>query len=447
MLEEHRPSVGRHRRLANSEDSDDDTSAPKAVLTAAKADDFRPKPYRIIARGKGFTSMEDMSRFDTLDYVDLAANALTSLDGLASNFRLKTLIVRHNKLTHIDPLLKHSNLQVLDISDNQFCSTEWLLRARFTPNLIALVCRGNNLATLEALSGLHSIQSLVISNNKIDNISPVMQLTSLTKLSASNNQIREIPDSISNLRSLRELRLAHNRISKLPPSQTLSHLSKLAIADLGHNRLASLQNLSSCTALTHVNVRGNPACASVSDITESMQQLCPGIEVIDGKRIAGGRRKLRVNRQRLAAGLPLEPERKFARPPSAYYVKKAQNVQSSDGAVAPDSKQQSMSGCAVDRKRKAETSAEAAVENGASELEDESRENGEDIEDDVLDAQQFVQMAKYKNQDGKIVRETQPRENPGPKYKKKGSKRRRVYGQKVPSSVKVSFGGGGESQW
>eukprot|EP00177_Eucheuma_denticulatum_P003207 GFKZ01005790.1.p1 GENE.GFKZ01005790.1~~GFKZ01005790.1.p1 ORF type:complete len:448 (-),score=51.16 GFKZ01005790.1:457-1800(-) len=447
MLEEQQPSVGRHRRLANSEDSDDDTSAPQAVLTAAKADEFRPRPYRLIARGKGFTSMHDMSRFDNLDYVDLAANALTSLDGLASNFRLKTLIARQNKLTHIDPLLNHDNLQVLDISDNHFCSTEWLLRARFASNLIALVCRGNSLVRLEALAGLHSIQSLVVSNNNIEDISSIMQLTSLTKLSASNNQIRIIPDSISNLRSLRELRLAHNRISSLPPSQTLSNLSTLTIVDLGHNRLTSLQNLASCTALTHVNVRGNPACASVSDITESIQQLCPRIEVIDGKRIAGGRRKLRINRQRLAAGLPLEPERKYARPPSAYYVKKAQTVQNFDGATAPDSKRQLLTGGSFDRKRKAETSKETADEARSNQWQDVSLANGERSEDDALDAQQFVQMAKSQNQDGRIVRETQPNEPQRRESKKNRSKRRRVYEQKVQSSVRASFGGGGESQW
>lgn len=400
--------------------------------------------------------MADMSTFDLLDYVDVTGNAFQSLRGLASNFRLKTLIAKHNKLSDIAPLLKHGNLQVLDISNNSFVATDWLARATFAQSLIALIIRGNQLVALESLSALRNIQALVVSDNQIEDIFPIMQLTTLTKLSASKNQIRTIPDGIAELHRLRELRLAHNKIATLPAKELLVKLTSLDILDLGHNRVTSLDNLVSCTSLTQLNVAENPAIAQVSDLHKFVQQLCPNIQVIDGKRFSGGRRKLRVNRQRLQAGLPLEPDRKFARPPSTYYLERAQKDNISPSTENP---YLSRGEDTVNKPKAIEKPVPTGDMNisgkqSAKKRNRVQRQNPEepvpkvpkkslhsiDEDSDALDAAQFLDMARSRM---RVDAKTPTTEATTPATKKKKFEQAEDWSK----SQSIDFGVGGESQW
>lgn len=444
-------SFGRHRRLADSDDSDDEHTVTRNVLTTAKASDLCPKPHRLLAQNGGFTAMEDMSTLSALDYVDLRGNALKSVQGLSSNSRMKTLNVKQNKLSNVDHILKTGALQILDISDNEFVTTEWLPRAAFAGNLVALMARGNKLVTLEGLACLRGLQTLVLSDNQIEDISAVTQLVSLTKLSASKNCIRVIPDSITNLHNLRELRLAHNRLAVLPSKETLARLTSLKIFDIGHNRIASVDNLAACSgALIQLNVAGNPAGQNKINFADYLQKLCPKLEIIDGRRVAGGRRKLRVNRQRLEAGMPLEPERKFVRPPSAYYVQKAKE---NKGDVAVTEK--SLQGSAlkgtqdaaekdvVKRKVRSHASLEAP-DNEYSRITKKVRPSiPEEDDNDALDATQFVAMAKTNatppaKDDSRVADK---------KENKQKSSRRKLGATAERQEHLVEFGSGGASKW
>lgn len=451
-------AVGRHRKLADSDDSDEEGATPKKVLTTAKASDLCPKPHRLIAQNAGFTSMEDMSTLSALDYVDLKGNALKSVQGLASNRRLKTLILKHNKLSNVDPILATEALQILDISDNEFISTDWLPRASFAANLVALVARGNSLVALEGLACLRGIQTLVLSNNEIEDISPATQLVSLTKLSASSNCIRVIPDSIANLHNLRELRLAHNRLAILPSKEILARLSSLKIFDIGHNRITSIDNLSTCSdALVQINAAGNPACEQDPNFLDHLLKLCPKVEIVDGRRIAGGRRKVRVNRQRLEAGFPLEPERKFARPPSAYYLQKAKEGQGDMSKSEKELTRTEGKGNRNDSRKSAKrrerhiaTAHLSGIEEG--QVAKKQRRTSPKVEDDdVLDANHFVRMARGENvpsggvtpsRKGNMTGSEDDRLEKGAQKRKKRKKTNPTLREKT-----VEFGGGGESKW
>lgn len=450
-------AVGRHRRLADSDDSDDEDTTTKNILTTAKASDLCPVPHRLIARNLGFTSMEDMSTLSALDYVNLMGNALRSVQGLSSNTRLKTLILKKNKLSDVEYVLRIGALRILDISDNEFVTTEWLPRAAFAADLVALVVCGNKLVTLEGLACLRRIRTLVISDNEIEDISAVAQLTSLTKLSASNNCIRLLPDAMLNLHNLRELRLAHNRLAVLPSKERLAGLLSLKIFDVGHNRMESVEQLSACSGtLIQLNVAGNPACKA-ENFSDYLQTLCPKLEIIDGHRVVGGRRKLRINRQRLASGLPLEPERKFARPPSAYYLQKAKD-EKEDSAIGQKQLQMSSghgSKIAGSEKntiktRKARPAADLEAPDISRKAAKRARSNpAEEEHDDALDANQFVEMAKSKSTHlsaaGKdfSLQKSEPIRK-GIKPKSKGRKGTASYEQREQN---VEFGSGGSSKW
>lgn len=447
MSSEKGVATGRHLRLADSDDSDDEKAT---ILTAARAAELCPKHYRLIAQNIALRGLEDLSTLSSLDYVDLRDNHISSLQGLSRLSRLKTLNVRNNQLSDLTPVLNIEALRILNISDNSFLSTEWLSRASFAPQLQALVAKGNQLTNLESVLCLTSIRTLIVSDNQIEDITPLTRLSSLTKLSLSNNEIRRIPDEIGNLSVLSELRLAHNKLSSLPSPQALAKLSALKILDIGHNRITSLDNLSACSrVLTSINVKNNP-CSQREDIDEYLRALCANLQIIDGTRVAGGRRKLRVNRLRTAAGLPIEKERKYARAPSAYYMKKAGLSPEHDTTAKRQRLDQSKSS----NPSYAEPGI-ATVETGGpnpsksqsdmhrkklSTVEEDDRED----EHNVICADEFVRMAqsrKSKKQkvpaDGVALRAAS---------KNRGVKRKVERGD-VNSHINQEFGTGGTSRW
>ncbi|CDF33816.1 unnamed protein product [Chondrus crispus] len=442
-------STGRHRKLADSYDSDDDAPIGN-ILTTAKAAELCPKPHRLIARNGGFTSLADLSTLSALDYIDLRGNALTSVEGISSNTRLKTLIVKENKLTNVDHILSTKALQILDISDNNFVSTDWLARATFAGSLVALVARGNQLVVLEGMASLRKLETIVLSNNQIEDLAPAMQLTSLIKLSASNNAIRSIPPSITNLYNLRELRLAHNRLAALPPKEVLARLSSLKILDIGHNRITNIDSLAACSgSLVQLNIAGNPVCTKEENFTEALRKLCPKLEIIDARRIAGGRRKLRVNRQRLDAGMPLEPERKFARPPSAYYVQKGNDEKSLRRDKEPAVLSSAGGNESETKKRKADRTSQGMVQKDSmqrgeppTKKKQASPKASDEEDDDALDAAQFIAMATTKaisvgnSNSSQLAIEKQSK--PKTKQKSMGT---------VTQRQSVEFGSGGDSKW
>ncbi|WBB69039.1 Imm1 family immunity protein [Micromonospora sp. WMMD812] len=82
------------------------------------------------------------------------------------------------------------------------------------------------------------------------------ELTGLTWLGLSNNQLTVLPDSLGNLTSLTWLDLAHNHLSTLP--EWLSNLTALTRLDLTGNRLTALpDSLGNLTALTHLYLTEN----------------------------------------------------------------------------------------------------------------------------------------------------------------------------------------------
>lgn len=444
-------TTGRHRKLADSDDSDDEAGPTGNVLTTAKASDLCPKPHRLIAQNGAFTSMEDLSTLSALDYIDLRGNNLTSVQGLSSNTRLKTLIVKQNNLSNVDHILKTDALQILNLSDNQFVSTDWLMRASFAPNLVALVARGNKLLALEGMSCLRKIETLVLSENQIEDLSPVAQLVSLTKLSVSKNSIRVIPPSIAQLHNLRELRLAHNRLALLPEKQFMARLSSLKILDIGHNRITNVDSLAACGgSLIQLNVAGNPVCAKQPNFNQHLQSICPRLEIIDGRRITGGRRKLRVNRQRLEAGMALEPERKFARPPSAYYIRKAEEQNGiSNEKKMPTSPTPAHPTIANKRALEKEPQSDAG-DVASREIEPPKKKMHVNImmsdeeDGDAIDASHFVAMAKTKSVPLANVAKSKAQNAQG---SRNGSRQKSK--KELPRNRRqvVDFGSGGASKW
>lgn len=419
---------GRHRRLDSDSDSDVG-GAPRLVMTTAKASDACPVPHRLIARSLAYTHLDDMSTLSSLDYVDVTDNSLTTLTGLASLPRLKTLIARGNLITSAAAaaLSQTPSLRVLNLAENALADTDFLARAAFAPSLEALVINGNRVAVLDGVAALTGLETLVVSHNEVEDLSVVRFLPRLKKLSASYNRLRALPDALSSCTALGEVRVAHNRISALPAESVLQQISGLRILDVGHNRLTALDGLAVFTQIQQVNVAGNPVSKDAEACRNVVLGMCGRVQIIDGTRIAGGRRKLRMKREwkeRIKANPGFRPgvDAPGSGGGSAGVVEGAVAVSEKKAKKAKRSwsppKEQDAAATAEDHGRR---EAEVAVDEDA----------GGD--DDAIDAADFVARAK---------------EASGESKKKKRNKKDKTPAAAVDDASEAQkFGTGGASAW
>jgi internalin A len=121
----------------------------------------------------------------------------------------------------------------------------------------------------ESLSQLTNLTELYLWGNQISEIpESLSKLTNLTELYLWQNQISGIPESLSKLTNLTELYLWQNQISEIPES--LSQLTNLTELNLSQNQISEIpESLSQLTNLTELNLSQN----QISEIPESLSQL------------------------------------------------------------------------------------------------------------------------------------------------------------------------------
>lgn len=159
------------------------------------------------------------------------------------------------------------------------------VQLRNLTNLRALILNDNQLQRIPLLTTRHTaLNTLTLSHNLIETIDNIQFLTSLKKLSLSHNSLYHIPP-LGSLKLLQELRLSHNKIHTL--SNSLSQNVKLKILDLGHNRIATFEDLKVlqlCTTLRQLTLSGNPIVSSEGYLTR-ITKLLPFLKLLDGQRI------------------------------------------------------------------------------------------------------------------------------------------------------------------
>ncbi|ETV97546.1 hypothetical protein H310_09460 [Aphanomyces invadans] len=197
-----------------------------------------------------------------LKRLDLSANKLTRL-AFSQNMALTQLKASSNLLVDggIVDLSYCKLLVTLDLSDNKLARLPGA-SLRHCTGLKALVLTKNALTSLEWVPSLPGLTSLIVSHNRITDISAksMGKLKGLTKLQISHNKLTELPD-LTALEYLTELRASHNQLTALPA--TIHRNENLKIVDVCHNNIDTFDGLdqwSSLQQLKQLNLRGNPLC-------------------------------------------------------------------------------------------------------------------------------------------------------------------------------------------
>ncbi|CAH8634257.1 unnamed protein product [Dicrocoelium dendriticum] len=160
-------------------------------------------------------------------------NKLTSLPPSIGHLtNLQHLLMQQNMLTKLPKELSNlTHLKQLDLRHNR-------LEGNLPPcisglcSLESLLLRYNKLTSIYGIQGLKNLTCLVICHNSLKQEIPetVGELTHLTTLDLSHNQITSLPESIGKCKSLRSLNLQHNQLRHLPDSiGCMQNLCKLTL--------------------------------------------------------------------------------------------------------------------------------------------------------------------------------------------------------------------------
>ncbi|XP_032835900.1 toll-like receptor 2 [Petromyzon marinus] len=215
---------------------------------------------------------EVLSGLTSIVTLDISGNLLTEYTSFltCSNVRLPylmELIFRKNHLTHIQNvgamLISCPSLKLLDVSENQIVS-EWSSNCKWPSNLQVFNI-SSNLLTDDVFDCLPtSLQSLDVSNNKIQNVNnKLMKFKNLKELHLSNNKINTIPvELLQALPWLKVLTIAGNILWTVEPS-VLHHLGNLTLLDMRGNPFYCTCNIrhfvTFCENSSPLRIEGWPA--------------------------------------------------------------------------------------------------------------------------------------------------------------------------------------------
>jgi Leucine-rich repeat (LRR) protein len=227
---------------------------------------------------KGISNMKGVEYFTQLTYLDCYSNNLTSIN-VSANTKLKYLNVGYNQMTSIDVsantaleqlYLQHNNFTTINVSSHSSLRTLWVNN---NPNLTGMYCWRNALTNFD-VSNCTSLKWLKCYNNaNLATITGLASCTALTYLDCEDCSITSL-DAVSGMPNLETLLTQNNKLSTLTVSGK-SHLNKLRV--LGNKQLTELVcyscaltslNVSGCTALTTLKCYYNYNLASIDGLAD-----------------------------------------------------------------------------------------------------------------------------------------------------------------------------------
>ena len=156
----------------------------------------------------------------------------------------------------IEAVFDLTELVVLDLSFNMFKELPTRIKLK---NLKTLVLKENQLRELpHSICELSNLTMLSVSNNQLSVLpSNIKNLKNLQSLFLKCNQLETLPDEIGELKKLGWLDVSNNKLTVL--SSHIKHLSKLQVLDLSDNQLTTLPDeIGELKELDGLSVAGNP---------------------------------------------------------------------------------------------------------------------------------------------------------------------------------------------
>jgi len=205
-----------------------------------KTDDGLNHAYvKISASQMKLTDISLLDKYHNLRYVDLANNNISNFKPLAALNSLLWLNIQNNLADSAD-LGEFHYLQVLDFSSNKLTSAEGIN----LPSLEQLDLTSNDIPSCSPLDPekLQFLSILQMANNKLTTTSGLSNFVVLKELYLGHNEIADL-EGICTLDSLEILHLRGNRITTFGDNIQDNKLSKLRYINLRANSISSLDEV------------------------------------------------------------------------------------------------------------------------------------------------------------------------------------------------------------
>ena len=193
---------------------------------------------------------------------------------------LRTLTIPGQDLASLEPLSGLLRLETLSLADCSFPAEDLAFLAKL-PELKELDLQGCSLSTIEGLTGAASLEKLNLKSNTIRNLEAISTMTNLKDLNLQHNALVGL-EQLSTLINLEILDISYNSVSSLAPLASCTRLSALnadsnqletvygihelpllTVLSLDHNKLPDVSQLASCTELVNLSFSNN----QVADIS------------------------------------------------------------------------------------------------------------------------------------------------------------------------------------
>ena len=193
---------------------------------------------------------------------------------------LKTLTIQGQDLISLEPLSGLLQLETLSLADCSFPAEELSYLAKL-PQLKELNLQGCGLSTIEGLTGAVTLEKLNLKSNTVRNLEAISTMTGLKDLNLQHNALVGL-ESLSTLVNLEILDISYNSVTSLAPLSSCTRLSALnadsnqletvygiqnlpllTVLSLDYNQLPDVSQLSSCTELVNLSFSNN----QVADIS------------------------------------------------------------------------------------------------------------------------------------------------------------------------------------
>lgn len=212
--------------------------------------------FTVPSEATSYDELVHMKNLQKLTVENGAPEELTCLKAMAG---LTALTIRNTEVSDevLEIIGSLTKLETLILQD---CKISNISALKSLSNIRILDLSNNTIYDLTALSGMTNLSELYIKNNVVDDLSALANLQAMVKLDVSDNKLISTLAPLSNLTKLVWLDAGTNSITELGNIGNLQSLSSLSLVS---NNLMDISSLAGCSALTDLNLSKN----QISDIS------------------------------------------------------------------------------------------------------------------------------------------------------------------------------------
>lgn len=238
------------------------------------------EPQRLIDIKESFSTLEPLTVFKNLKYLDCMFSLVSSLQPLSDLKNLEFLNCCDTWVDSLEPLRTLKNLRYLIFCNTYVQNIEPLRRIKSLEALVfgfiryeiemtnghdwtfddcpydEFVLASKNLSDLGPISDCTNLKYLYFENTNVTDLDAIHGLIKLRLLGISNSRIEDL-GGVENLQYLQSLFGSNSQILNLKP---ISKLIQLRVLDLSNTPIESLEHLTSLDNLRKLNISNTKIC-------------------------------------------------------------------------------------------------------------------------------------------------------------------------------------------